>query len=194
MSNASTSTTIVALTANPSPPTAPPRANEDTAGRWLSIVLLPVTGASGEKACVAVTLMALPAWTVVAVVVPEQPASVPEQMAATVCTAGRMLMAKAPPTPLPLVDSAPDRARFSSRMSVVAVTSTPSVDVSVAPCSTRAAVCRFRTLIPAEAARLVPDLPPAAAKAQMMKSSCLPAGVMASTVMPAPDTVAPWPM
>jgi hypothetical protein len=79
-------------------------------------------------------------------------------------------------------------------MNAVAFTFSAPVEVSVAPLPTNAVELNSSFWIPTEPATLAVPLPPAAARPQTTKSFRLPAGVIASTVIPLPLTVAPLPI
>ena len=183
-----TSTMKEPVTAALPPPALPPTATEETAGR----VSLPfsgsgTTGTIGSRVASARTSSDFAALTRVTSV-----SVVPESMKACVVTV-RMLTATEPPTAVPPVESAPATARFCRPMNAVARTLMPSLDARVEPLPTEAVVVKASTWMPTEPATLAVDLPPAAASPHETTSLRLPAGVMASTVMPAALICAPPP-
>ena len=183
-----TSTMTEPVTAASPPPALPPTATEETAGSRLSSLSdSPVSGTVGSSVLVAVTAAAPPKCTVLT-----SAAAVPESTLAVVVVVSKETT-MAPPTALPLVDSPPARARFCTFSRVLAVTvSAPSAS-TVLPLPIVALVVRVSTWMLADAATLMVPLPPAAASAHTIRSSVLPAGVMASTVMLSPLRSAPVP-
>ena len=175
------STITEPVTAASPPPAAPPTATDETAGSVIFVIF--GSGTIGLIADVALTVSAFVASTVA-----------PVSMNACVWTAGRTLTTNAPPTAVPLVESAAATARFCSPMFWLASTSTTSVEETTALAPIDAVVWKVSTWTPTDAETLASDLPPAAAMPQTMKSSSLPAGVFASTVTPPPVTCAPAPM
>ena len=176
-----TSTMTEPVTAASPPPAPPATAIEETAGSVIFVIF--GSGTIGLIDDVALTVSAAAAST-----------TAPASMNAWVWTAGRMLTTNAPPTAVPLVDSAAATARFWSPIFWLASTSTTSVEVTCAPAPIDAVVWKVSTWMPTDAAMLASDLPPAAAMPQTMKSSSLPDGVTAWTVTPPPVTCAPAPM
>ena len=107
----------------------------------------------------------------------------------------KMLTAIAPPTAaLPLIASAPETARFCSAKLFVALTVSVSVESTFAPTPIFAVVSKSTYMTPIDAATPTSDFPPPAARPQTTKSLRSLAGVIASTVMPAPLRVAWSPM
>ena len=90
------------------------------------------------------------------------------------------------PIDVPL-EKAPAAARVCGSSAAFAVTLMPPLDSRCDPLRAEASVSNLlTTLIATDPAMLVEPLPPAAAAPQATKSSVLPAGVIASIVMPLP--------
>ena len=119
-----TSTITEPVTAALPPPAPPPTATELKAGS----VTLPASGAGstrtiGLSVAFAVTDSSFATSTQVVLPVQTVPPAVPESMKARVWTDGMTFTTIAPPTALPLVESAPETAMFWRPMKLVAFSS-----------------------------------------------------------------------